>query len=57
VLGRYVRDYCLKDKTSFQLIDLNMKVYASLPPRKLAHIYGWRESGAAALKKAFQEAK
>ena len=37
------RNHCLKDKTSFQLIDLNVKAYASLPPRKLAQAYGWRK--------------
>jgi hypothetical protein len=41
-VGGYVRDYCLKHKTSFQLIDLNWKVYASLPSKKLAQVYDWK---------------
>ena len=50
MLGGYVRDYCLKYKTSFQLIDLNWKVYASLPPRKLPQFYACRKYAASGRK-------
>lgn len=41
-VGNMVKDYCLRDKTTFQLIDMNIRVFASLPRLKLAQAYAAR---------------
>jgi hypothetical protein len=38
-VGRIVRDRCLKDKTSFQFVDIHVRVFAQLPRTKLAQVF------------------
>lgn len=52
-VGNMVRDYCLRDKTTFQLIDMNMRVFASLPRLKLAQAYAARSEALFALGEEF----
>jgi hypothetical protein len=43
-VGRIIRERCLRDKITFQFIDLWMRVFASLPKAKLAQVFFARNS-------------
>lgn len=52
-VGSIVRERCLKDKTSFQLVDIHVRVFAQLPRAKLAQVFFARNAALAELGEEF----
>jgi hypothetical protein len=43
-VGAMVRERCLREKTSFEFIDIHMRVFAHLPRTKLAQVFAARKA-------------
>jgi len=52
-VGYIVKQYCLKDRVTFQLIEFYAKVFAKLPRSKLAQVFYARNRALAAIGEEF----
>ena len=52
-VGLMIRERCMRDKNSFQLVDMHIQVFARLPRTKLAQVFFARNAALAELGEEF----